>query len=193
MFGDLAAGMLEAQNLIEVVARAETVKAGKLACREHLPDLLMLDLALPDGSGISVARTLARVRPEARTIIVSGEASTFRCPPALRPHIFSVIHKSQAFATLRAEIEKLHAIFFGRGKAAAMGLDSLSPREREVVAWLGRGSSTKEIATGMGISTLTVEGHRKRIAMKLGMSAARLVSWATVENLASKISGGEAG
>ena len=191
MFGDLAAGMLEAQNLIEVVARAETVKAGSLACRRHAPDLLMLDLALPDGDGLSVARVLMRSRPEARTIIVSGEASTFRCPPAMRPYIFSVIHKSQAFGTLRGEIEKLHGIFFGREKAAVGGLESLSPREREVVAWLGRGASTKEIAAAMGISTLTVEGHRKRIAVKLGMSAARLVSWATLEKLASKISGCE--
>ncbi|MFZ4589257.1 MAG: response regulator transcription factor [Terrimicrobiaceae bacterium] len=190
MFRDLAAAMLEAENLIEVVARAETKKAGTLACREHLPDLLMLDLALPDGGGFPVAELLAKIRPEARTIIVSGEAATFRCPPAMRPFVFSVIHKSQAFLTLRGEIEKLHGIFFGKKKGASSGLGWLSAREREVVEWLGRGASTKEIAAAMGISTQTVESHRKRIAAKLGMSASRLVSWATVQNLASKMSGG---
>jgi DNA-binding NarL/FixJ family response regulator len=192
MFRDLAAGMLQAQNLIEVVARAGTAGAGIAACREHLPDLLMLDLALPDGVGFSVARALAKLRPEARTIIVSGEAATFRCPPAMRPFVFSVVHKSQAFDTLRGEIEKLHGIFFGRGKAGTPGLDSLSPRECEVVGWLGCGASTKEIASAMGISTQTVEGHRKRIATKLGMSASRLVSWATVQNLSSNFSGRKA-
>jgi DNA-binding NarL/FixJ family response regulator len=192
MFADLAAGMLEARDLIEVEARAKTVKEGVLACRKHRPDLLLLDLALPDGDGFSVARTLAKIRPEARTIIVSGEASTFRCPPAMRPFVFSVIHKSQAFDALRGVIENLHGIFFHSEKAPSAGMSSLSPREREVVAWLGRGASTKEIAEGLGISTQTAESHRKRISAKIGMSASRLVSWATVQNMASKISEGNA-
>ena len=192
MFADLAAGMLEARDLIEVEARAKTVKEGVLACRKHRPDLLLLDLALPDGDGFSVARTLAKIRPEARTIIVSGEASTFRCPPAMRPFVFSVIHKSQAFDALRGVIENLHGIFFHSEKAPSTGMSSLSPREREVVAWLGRGASTKEIAAELGISTQTAESHRKRISAKIGMSASRLVSWATVQNMASKISEGNA-
>lgn len=193
MFRDLVAGLLEAENLIEVVARAESVKAGSAACREHLPDLLLLDLALPDGEGFSVAKVLARCRPEARTIIVSGEAATFRCLPSMRSFVYSVVDKTQAFRTLRGEIEKLHGIFFGEAMLAAPMIDALSARERDVLAWLGNGASTKEIAAALGISTQTVEGHRKRISAKLGMSASRLVSWATVNNLSSKISGGQIG
>ena len=70
---------------LKVVSTASTEAEGIAACEAHHPELLLLDLALPDGNGVVVARHLINVNPSARIIILSGETSTFVCPDDLSP------------------------------------------------------------------------------------------------------------
>lgn len=186
MFEQLLGSLIQAEDLVDIVASAHSVKEGIEACRQHQPDLLLLDLALPDGDGLAVARALAECRPDARTIIISGQADTFRCPPDLKKHIYSVIDKTRSFAVVRQELAGCLAQMSPAGASAGSAdIARLSPREEEIFRLIGRGLSTKEIAAAAFISPQTVQTHRKKIAAKLGLRASAMVRRASLYMLAS--------
>lgn len=177
MFLQMLHNMLQAMPNLKVVATARTKAEGIAACEKHRPDLLVLDLALPDGEGVAVARQLAKLNPSAKTLILSGEASTFVCPVDLQPQVHAVLDKTQAFDALAEEIKTLVPRTRDTA-AAARGGDiraELSAREHDVFVLIGRGLLSKEIADTLGISTHTVQSHRKNIAEKLGTSGAELM------------------
>jgi len=190
MFEQLLGSFIQAEDLVEIVAAAHSAKEGIAACRRHQPDLLLLDLALPDGSGLDVARALAECRPEARTIIISGQADTFRCPPDLKEHIYSVIDKTRTFAVVRQELCGCIVRMSPAGTTTGPGdIARLSPREAEIFRMIGRGLSTKEIAAAAFISPQTVETHRKKIAAKLGLRANTLIRFAILHGLTDTATG----
>ena len=170
MFLQMLHNMLQATPQLKVAATARSKAEGIAACEEHKPDLLVLDLALPDGDGISVARRLAKLKPSSKTVILSGEANTFICPADLQSHVHAVLDKMQAFDSLAEEIKSLlpgtrpNAGTARRGEIREM----LTPREYEVFRLIGRGMLSKEIGDAIGITPLTVQSHRKNIAQKLG-------------------------
>jgi DNA-binding NarL/FixJ family response regulator len=184
LFQDLFRMALESTGEVEVVAVAATAQEGRSACLEHRPDLLLLDLALPDGDGLKVASALAKSHPDSQTIIVSAHAETFRCPPALRKHIFSVVEKAQSIGWVMKEITNLQARM---GIAAEAPAVPLSPRESEILDLLGQGLSNKQIAGRAFISQHTVETHRKRIAAKLGVHGSELVRHATLRAQSARL------
>lgn len=191
MFHELLGALLEAENLVEVAAVAKSAREGIAACERHNPDILLLDLALPDGNGLAVARALAKCHPAARTIIVSGEADTLKFPPDLKSRIYSIVDKTRAFSVLRTEIANL-VREFGCGSASTPEPTRvLSPRELEIYCQIGIGLTSKEIAARLFLSDKTVETHRRKIAAKLGMSASSIVQRASLHNLVSKAAGSE--
>jgi DNA-binding NarL/FixJ family response regulator len=183
MFRELVGALLEAENLLEVAAVANSAREGIEACRRLRPDILLLDLALPDRNGIAVARALAKCHPTARTIIVSGEADTFLCPPSLQRHIYSIVDKTHAFSVLRKEIADLVRQLTGAESAAPGDTGALSPRELEIYRLVGLGLTSKEIAARIFTSRHTVDTHRRKIAAKMGLGASALVQRAVVHNL----------
>lgn len=189
MFRELVGAMLEAEDLLEVAAVANSARGGIEACGRIRPDILLLDLALPDGNGIAVAHALAECHPAARTIIVSGQADTFLCPPELKTQIYSVVDKTRAFSLLRTEIANLVRAFPGGQPVPSPGTSALSPRELEIYRLLGLGLTSKEIAGRTFTSRHTVDTHRRKIAAKLGLGAAALVQRAALHTLVSKAAG----
>jgi DNA-binding NarL/FixJ family response regulator len=190
LFEQLLRLTLESAGLVDVVAVAHTAREGIVAVGKHMPDLLLLDLALPDKSGLAVATELAKCRPDARTIILSGEADTFQCPQNLRPHIYSVVDKTRALGVVMREIEGLRdSMFAGKNTSQpqAPSRPALSAREMEILELIGLGLTNKEIAARAGISLHTAETHRKHIAAKLGVSGAELVSHATIRSRTIKL------
>lgn len=180
MFLQMLDNMLRTVPDLEVVATAQTEAQGIAACEQHKPDLLVLDLALPDGNGINVARRLAAVNPSGKTIILSGEASTFICPVCLNGKIHAVLDKTQAFDDLSEELKTLLPAARG-GSRSVRGSDvrsKLTSREYEIFGFIGRGLMSKEIGETLGISALTVQTHRRKIAEKLGTSGPELVQQA---------------
>jgi len=182
MFLDLLAGMMAIQGGIRVVAEAHDVEEGIAACAKHCPDVLVLDLALPDGDGLEVARHLIAANPAGRVIVFSGHASDFICPPWLDGHLHAVISKNDAFESLRREIDTL------TGRVAvqpqAVSLRSLTPREAEIFGLIGEGLTSAGIAERLGLSRQTVQTHRKRIAAKLKTSGNDLVCRAVSQRAA---------
>lgn len=171
MFQQLLVSMLDAMPGLEVVATATTcTEAVALCSGEAPPDLLILDLALPDGDGLVVAQALAQRRPDAQVVVLSGQASSFVCPAALQPLICGVVDKTAAFRQLQAVLER----------CLPTRTEPLTPRQRQIYGLIGRGLSNKEIARIAGLSIATVETHRKAIAQKLGVSGAELVRQASL-------------
>jgi DNA-binding NarL/FixJ family response regulator len=183
MFQELLVSMLRSQTQLAEVATASTAAEGIAACASLMPDLLILDIALPDAEGLNVARALQVLNPEAMVIVLSSHASTFLRPPELRETIRAVIDKSRAFDDLLQEIASLTGSASAASEEVAPPLEvieQLTQREREVLECMGRGDSNKAIATKLGLSVRTVESHRRNIAAKLGCSGARLIRSATL-------------
>jgi DNA-binding NarL/FixJ family response regulator len=180
MFRQMLHNMLQGTPDLSVVAAASTQGEGLAACERHKPDVLVLDLTLPDGNGVHVARRLAELNPAAKIIILSGEASTFICPADLRGLVHAVLDKTQAFDDLADELKALLPKARG-GSSSARGKevrDRLSEREYEIFLLVGRGLMSKEIGEKLFISPQTVQTHRRKIAEKLGTTGPELVQLA---------------
>lgn len=175
MFLDLLAAIMALRGGIRIVAQAQDVATGVAACEQHGPDVLLLDLALPDGDGIDVARRFIEVNPHGRVLVVTGQASDFVCPAWLHGNLQALISKNDAFDSLRRELDEMTAA----EKRPATGNDPATPdlteREAQVFGLVGEGLTTREIAERLGLSEHTVQTHRKRIAMKLGTTGDELL------------------
>jgi DNA-binding NarL/FixJ family response regulator len=180
MIQQLLMAMLDQHPALEVVGSASSVSEGIAACSQLTPDLLILDLALPDGDGLDVARALAGQAPSARVIVLSSFASTVERPPELRFQIVAILDKSRAYQDLIREVEALLPDGSPQRNASALDLASLTPREREILELVGRGCSSRHIAALLVISQHTVETHRRNICGKLGLSGAALVRQASL-------------
>lgn len=174
---------------VDVTATANDVSdAERLAALRDV-DLLIIDRKLRTGDGMDVVRTMSARHPAMKCIVIAGVTSDFVCPSDLLDVIVAVIDKASACTALLGEIERVmripptaerHAQGDGSNHA------SLTAREVELFAAIGRGLSTKEIAKSFGISIGTVETHRKAICRKMGVSGASLVRLAVLEHRAGR-------
>lgn len=181
MFSQLLEGILGPIEGLELVATCATADEGLQQCGRHRPDLLILDLQLPDGSGVAVARQLLAVNPNAKIIVLSGHANTFVCPADLQDSIHAVIDKTKAYAIL---LDQINLLLTARGvkpaKSRTSLLKKLTDREQEIFEMLGKGRTNRQIAEHFGLSEHTVKTHRKRIATKLNIRGAALIHRATL-------------
>jgi DNA-binding NarL/FixJ family response regulator len=172
MFLELLASMISLRGGIRIAGRARDVAEGRAACRKHQPDVLILDLALPDGAGLDVALEFVAANPAGRVIVVSGQASDFICPTWLNDNLQAVISKNDAFDSLRCELDELVGVTSPRPEPGVSAM--LTDREAEVFRLIGDGLSTREIAARLTLSEHTIHTHRKRLAVKLGTSGDEL-------------------
>ena len=179
MFGQMLATLLSSQFPVDIAATATTVVEACEAVDQCHPDLLILDLELADGDGLSVCRHLLRLQPSAKVIVLSGRAKSFVPPVAIAEALVAVIDKTRTFEVIGAAvISLLQSEAFSQTSNPCW--DNLSPREHQVLHQLGLGLSTKEIAKALAVSVRTVETHRKNISAKVGLSGAQLVRIATL-------------
>lgn len=193
LFLEMLGEMLNMRGGIRVLAGALTVADGKAACKKHNPDLLILDLDLPDGDGLEVAKFLIKKSPATRVIIVSGHIDEFICPPWLRRNLQATISKNAAFSHLREELDEMldaKHVRTPQRKAWASAKKPLTAREAEIFALVGEGFATKEIAARLCLSQHTIKTHRKHIARKLGTIGLEMVQRASARRRAFLPSGG---
>jgi DNA-binding NarL/FixJ family response regulator len=168
--------LLESFEGVSVVAEAgsgaETLEVTSL----HRPDLVLLDLSMPDRNGLDVTSDISRLLPGTLVVIMSMYADLGRVREALDRGARGFVVKEAAVAelelALRAAMDGqtfLSPQVSGRmvdsllGRPGERGVESLSPRQRQILKRLGQGESTKEIAAELGISAKTVETHRARM------------------------------
>lgn len=182
MLQQLLTRMLRTQPGIEVVGSAGGATTAIQACATLLPELLILDFALPDGDGLAVARALQELNPQARVIVLSSFASTVEWPLELRHQLVAIIDKTRAYQDLIAAITPLLPDQgpAGAESAATVDCSSLTSREWDVLKAIGRGLTSQAIAAELQISLRTVETHRRNISAKLGVAGAALVHQATL-------------
>jgi DNA-binding NarL/FixJ family response regulator len=171
MFSQLLCSLLEATPGLLVCGIATSQAQALEQCNgPNPPDLLILDLALPDGDGLVVAEALAARHHAARVVVLSGQAASFICPTPLRSVICGVVDKTAAFSQLQTAVQA----YLGQT------LPTLTNRQQQIYALIGQGLSNKQIAKAADLSVATVETHRKQIAQKLGVSGAELVRQASL-------------
>jgi DNA-binding NarL/FixJ family response regulator len=175
----LLGGMVRNCPGVQLAGTFSRVHEGVEYCSKHSVDLLILDLELPDGQGLSVLKAALRKNPQVKCIILSGHASAFVCPGELRPQVRAVVDKTQAYGSLQKEIADIVQAAAPR-PIPINPQELLTAREYEIFSLVGQGRMSKEIAEELGIALRTVETHRKAICRKLKVSGPELVRQASV-------------
>ncbi|MFT3769235.1 MAG: response regulator transcription factor [Minicystis sp.] len=173
-----------AEGDFEITGEAATAAEALAEAPAANPDVVVVDLHLPDRDGPDLIAALRTVLPNARLVVVSGYDDEYRVTEALRAGAHGYLLKAASIERIIAGIREaaaggtplspqltdgvLRAMRkTGRGGGAG-AIDVLTAREIQVLRLFASGRSTREVAQSLGISPKTVETHRIRIYDKLG-------------------------
>jgi DNA-binding NarL/FixJ family response regulator len=176
--------VLMATEGFDVVAEAGDGSAALALATSHAPDVVILDITMPERSGLEVTTELRRTVPSSRILILSMHDHPQYVVEAVRAGAHGYIRKDAGPLELRNAVRAVHAGqgFFSPGLAnrlseglqhereqerQAQMLASLTTRERDVLLRIARGRTTRQIATEFHISPRTVESHRQSLMRKL--------------------------
>jgi two-component system response regulator NreC len=164
-----------------VVAGARDAKSGLALCRDSVPDVIILDLALPDRDGLDVLDELLAAAPMAKAIGVSGYTDEYTLHRAMQSKLHGFVDKNEQ--TVEALTAAIHAVRNGqRYLSAALHAahaasrnnpDSfhkiLTEREQSLLPLFGRGLTNEQVAARVSLNELTVRNHRCRLMAKLNI------------------------
>jgi len=175
--------LMQAFDGIEIVAEASNGREAVSLCKAHRPDVVLMDIVMPQLNGLDATARLAAISPETRTIILSMNANEEYVLQALRcgavGYLLKNISPSELEQAIRAvargetylspAISKhVIAAYLERVGDEATGLfERLTPRQREVLQLVAEGNTTKEIARKLSLSVKTVETHRSQLMAAL--------------------------
>jgi DNA-binding NarL/FixJ family response regulator len=183
----------EAENASQALASIET----------RLPDLVLADITLPDGSGLELIKDLQALHPDVAVLVISMHDESLFAERVLRAGGRGYIMKQEGGKKLLEAIhqvlngqiyvsEKMSAkileIFSGRRSATSGSpVENLTDREFEVFQHIGQGKGTRQIAEKLHLSVKTIEVHRVNIKTKLKLQSASelvrfAVRWAETQN-----------
>ena len=179
------AELLEADANIRVVGEAGTVAQGRRRILATQPDVALLDVRLPDGSGIDLCRELRESAPGVRSIILTAydddEAMVAAVIADAAGYVLKDIRGSRLIECVRIvasgrsalEPELVHAVRH-RLRSETDGdprLAGLNPREREVLSLIADGLSNRQIATRLSLAEKTVKNYVSALLSKLGLQS----------------------
>jgi DNA-binding NarL/FixJ family response regulator len=188
----------ELDSLVDVVGDAATVAEAVDVIRAESPDVVLLDVHMPDGGGLEVIRRVAPA-PGTRFLALSVSDAAEDVIAVIRAGARGYVTKTISGGELADAVRRVHdgdAVFSPRlagfvldaftGRAGTAppadrdaDLDQLTPREREVLQHIARGYMYKEIALRLSISAKTVEAHVSAVLRKLQLSSRHELSrWA---------------
>jgi DNA-binding NarL/FixJ family response regulator len=180
------AARLSSQPGLQVCGEAATVDEALALARAMRPALVIVDLALRNGSGLDLIKQLARERgaPRPRILVVSAYEGGLLAERALHAGAHGYINKQELQGSLLEAVRTVlggsnylgpelkqrfidHAFISHR--PARSGIEALSDRELQVFQLIGAGKSTRAIARQLHVSIHTVESHREKIRLKLNL------------------------
>jgi DNA-binding NarL/FixJ family response regulator len=167
---------LDLQEDVEVVGEAADGEQALAAAAELEPDVVVIDLVMPNVDGIEVIRRLKERASATRAIVLSSFIEDDKLFPAVRAGAAGYLLKDVQPQELVAAIRTVHAGGSLLHPAVAARLmkeiasDPLTPREREVLALIGRGMPNKLIARELDVAEKTVKAHVSSILAKLGVA-----------------------
>ena len=180
----------------EVCAEAHTGREAVSKAEEMKPDVVIMDISMPELNGIEAARRVRKVAPNAEVLILSVHYSDQLIREILDARVRGYMIKSDSDGDLVAAVETLaqHKPFFtpratevilsnfssaAHSEPLELIGDRLTSREREIVQLLAEGKSSKEVASSLCISVKTAETHRANIMRKLQLhTVSELVRYA---------------
>jgi two-component system response regulator NreC len=186
--------LLEREPGFEIMAEAGDAESAVRSAGGHRPDVLLLDLQLPDQPGLEAIPRIREISPETRIVILSMNNDTTIVRAALRAGVCGYVLKDAPAAQL---VEAVRLAAAGKryvqpslgarvaSEAAGGAPGGLSNREIEVLHLIALGHTNAEIAEKMYLSVRTVESHRASIHSKLGLKGrSELVRYAIENGLA---------
>ncbi len=191
----------ELDGLCDVVGEAATPAEAVAVITTSRPDVVLLDVHLPDGGGVAVLHALAGAEPPPAVLALSVSDAAEDVVPMIRAGALGYVTKTIATDELAgaiAQVAQREPYFSPRLAAFVLQafsappsapppedeLQTLTPREREVLHHLARGYAYKRIAVKLGISARTVETHVSAVLRKLQLSSRHEVAhWAAARGL----------
>jgi len=180
-----AKGYLEAQPEIVVVAEAESGEQALRLAREHIPDVVLMDLVMPGMDGVEATRKVKDVSPRTQIIILTSFHEDEHIFPALQAGAISyllkdvkatelveaILRASKGEATLHPRVAARLIKQFSHGEPDRSNLfTELTAREVEILTLIARGLTNQKIAEDLVISVGTVKGHVSNILSKLHLA-----------------------
>lgn len=168
---------------VEVVAEAGNGPEALRLIKELKPDLVLLDITMPESSGFEVLAQQAKEFPDVRVIVLTVHEAEAYAIRALREGAAGFLLKSAASVELEQAIEAVtrgetyvspelsrrSLLEYGKASTDRARLDTLSPRQREILKLVADGLTTKETAGHLNISAKTVETHRAQLMERLNI------------------------
>ncbi len=180
--------LLDAEEGFEVVAEAADLESARRYVRGHHPDVLVLDLNLPNGLSLGAIPELRAECPETQIVVLTMQSEPAYARRALAAGALGYVLKEAAESELvealrrAADGDRYLNPRLGASVAVEVGSDrpnGLSERELEVLRMIALGNTNAEIAAALFVSVRTVETHRAHIQQKLGLrSRSELVRYA---------------
>lgn len=200
---DLICQLVESYSTMEVTAKSGDGAEGYELCLEHTPDLVILDIMLPNLNGSEVLRRLKSKNPRINILIFSAASSNSMVNRLLKSGVTGYIEKDAGLEELEKAINLVAdgRSYFSPRVVEAMrelmvsggqddSLESLTTREREIVQLIAESFSNKEIAAKLGMSVRTADTHRTNIMKKLDLhDVAALTRWAIANKLVDPMGG----
>ena len=179
--------LLEAQQDIQVIGDAADGREAVRRVAMLRPDVVVMDIAMPELNGIEAARKIGQVCPTAQTVVLSMHSTTEHVARALQAGARGYVLKESAGVEVVKAVRTVHAGRRYLSQCVSDGLIDdyvrrrqlngdldplarLSPREREVLQLVAEGKSSAQIAGILSLSPKTVETYRSRLMQKLGIS-----------------------
>src|SRR5437762_1911126 len=191
--------LLESHPGWEVSGEATTGREALDLARRLQPDIVVMDLSLPELNGLDATRQILKESPRTEVLVLTMHQSEELARNALQAGARGYVLKSDADQNLIAAVESLrqHKPFLTsavtefvlddyvqRVAAVDAGQLAVTPRERQIIQLLAEGNSNKESAVALGVSVKTIEAHRANVMRKLHLrSATDLVRYAIRNNI----------
>ncbi|RNJ61581.1 MAG: DNA-binding response regulator [Porphyrobacter sp. IPPAS B-1204] len=182
--------VIEAAPEAKVVTAPDMRTALGLLTQEERFDLALIDLGLPDGSGLDVLRALKAKNPETLCCVATILGNDASVVAALAAGADGYLLKDQTSALLVRQIRQMldgvpalspaiarRIMTHFRNTGPVTEEADLTPREREVLGHIGKGLRNQEVANLLGIGTNTVAAHIKAVYAKLGISSRAEAAW----------------
>lgn len=180
--------LVEQQNDLSVCGEADSFSMALRCVAMSEPDLAIVDITLPGGSGLELIRTMKKSRPTMRILAFSMHDERIYAERAIRAGANGYLMKCAAAdeiveaiykvlngrLALSSTVEQRFAEKFGEGRTPppALAVEDLSDRELEVFQLLGTGAESRQIARKLKISIKTVQAHCANIKLKLDLANA---------------------
>ncbi len=158
---------------VRVVAEASNGREAVEAFRTLRPDIVLMDIQMPEMNGIDAIAEIRSEAPNARIVVLTTYKGDVNALRALRAGAVGYLLKGQLRTELVQTIRAVHAggrripAEIAADLAAHLGEDSLSEREIQVLRSVAQGNSNKRVAAHLGVSEETVKAHMKSIVSKL--------------------------